>query len=271
MYLGLSDGVGHALEKKEKKIASGHQLAWKTVDGMEEDPNGRFICEACARRFDDGGDCPHCDGEPLLDLADEEVVLMLEGFDAAAQRRRYFHCFLGASVVAIPIGLALFIGATAIDVRAVTKLAFLVAAGLLIGLTTLLAFLFPARRKLPKGFAAGLLSGSAGVPSGQIAARAPGTGSGACVACGSAIDPRSAYLDDDGRTLCFPCFEKGQAADLDIAAAKEVVSGGVVGALRVGAMGVAGAVVAQGVSEDLKQTRAWKDPGDGEDDGEAGT
>lgn len=233
---------------------------------MEEDPSGRFICEACATRYDGGGDCPRCEGEPLMDLADEEVVLMLEGFDDAAQRKRYFLCFVGATVVAVPIGLVLLIAAAGTDSRVLTKLAFLVAAGIMVGLTTLLAFLFPARRKLPKGFAAGALSGPLSAPAGEFAAPAAGAGSGACVACGSAIDPRSAYLDDDGRTLCYPCFEKGHAADLDVAAAREVVGDGVVGALQVGVLGITGATLAQGVSEDLQQARSWKEPGGGDED-----
>ncbi len=233
---------------------------------MPEDPHGRFICEACGRRFAGAGDCPACPDEPLLDLADEDVVLMIESFDAAAQRRRYFLCFLGAAVVAVPVGLVLVVLGASTGVRSLAKLAFLAGAGILIGLTTLLAFLFPARRKLPRGFEAGVLSGSAGAPIGPVAAAVPG--GAACAACGAAIDPRSAYLDDDGRSMCHTCFEGGRVADLEAAAMREVISdGSVVGAIRVGALGIAGAELAGGVAEDLQQTRGWKDDGDEEEGG----
>ncbi len=228
---------------------------------MEEDPNGRFICEACARRYDDGGDCPRCEGEPLLDLADEEVVLMLEGFDAAAQRKRYFLCFVAAAAIVVPLGFAAMIGVATIDVEFLGRLAVFAFIGLLIGLTTLFSYLFPARRKLPGDFAVGALSGSMGVPVGQLAEPAAvSTGSVACAACGTPVDPSSAYLDDDGRNLCPPCFEKGHAADLEIAAAKEAASDGVIGVIRTGALGIAGGELAQGVAEDVRQTRAWREP-----------
>ncbi|MBX2802255.1 MAG: hypothetical protein KTR31_31535 [Myxococcales bacterium] len=47
-----------------------------------EDPRGRFLCERCERRYrEGGGDCPHCDEEPLLDLADDDVLEMLAEYD----------------------------------------------------------------------------------------------------------------------------------------------------------------------------------------------
>ncbi|MBI5502557.1 MAG: hypothetical protein HY907_20095 [Deltaproteobacteria bacterium] len=53
------------------------------------DSVGRWYCTGCRSRHDATGDCPRCPGEPLLDLADDEVRLMLESQDDAAKRKRY--------------------------------------------------------------------------------------------------------------------------------------------------------------------------------------
>lgn len=47
-----------------------------------------FYCESCSYRAEVGGDCPNCPDEVLLDLADPDVLLMLQEMDAAAIRRR---------------------------------------------------------------------------------------------------------------------------------------------------------------------------------------
>lgn len=48
----------------------------------------RYICEACGRRYPQAGDCLDHPEEPLQDLADEDVRLMLEDFDSARMRKR---------------------------------------------------------------------------------------------------------------------------------------------------------------------------------------
>ena len=50
--------------------------------------NGRYICEVCGTRYEAPGDCPKDPGEPLLDLHDEDVYLMLQDFDAQRWRKR---------------------------------------------------------------------------------------------------------------------------------------------------------------------------------------
>ncbi|MCP4810753.1 MAG: hypothetical protein GY884_35915 [Proteobacteria bacterium] len=59
-----------------------------------------FYCEACSHRADAGGDCPNCEDEVLLDLADPDVRMMLQEMDAAAIRRRSVQLGAGAAVAA---------------------------------------------------------------------------------------------------------------------------------------------------------------------------
>lgn len=78
----------------------------------EETAHGRYYCESCRRRFGASGDCPRCPGEPLLDLADDDVRLMLEEATDRARMRRY-SIVLGIVLVAsmpVSIFLAFFIG-----------------------------------------------------------------------------------------------------------------------------------------------------------------
>ena len=47
----------------------------------------RYFCTECGRAYDQPGNCPTHTDEPLLDLADEEVRLMLEDQDGSAKLR----------------------------------------------------------------------------------------------------------------------------------------------------------------------------------------
>lgn len=51
-------------------------------------PDGQYFCEQCCRRYDAAGDCPKCPDEPLLDLLNEDVLLMLAEFDRQRWARR---------------------------------------------------------------------------------------------------------------------------------------------------------------------------------------
>jgi len=65
-------------------------------------PEGRYFCESCTARYDEVGDCPSCPEEPLLDLLDEDVLLMLRSFDDERWRKR-MGVYTGISaVVCIP-------------------------------------------------------------------------------------------------------------------------------------------------------------------------
>ena len=73
---------------------------------------GRFYCERCSLRQEHGGDCPQCPDEPLLDLDDGDVQLMLREMDSAEIRKRNYLIGGVAAVVAIvPVGaLSILIG-----------------------------------------------------------------------------------------------------------------------------------------------------------------
>jgi hypothetical protein len=106
-------------------------------------PDGRFFCEHCLQRFTGSGDCPRCTDEPLLDLVDDEVRLMLEEFDSKAKMRRY-SIVLGVIVVlTIPLDFLIFgfIG---------PYVGVVIAAGLVAALTSGVVALFPAKVKSPR-------------------------------------------------------------------------------------------------------------------------
>ncbi len=104
---------------------------------------GRHFCEQCHGRFDQPGDCPRCPGEPLLDLADEDVRLMLDEMDASAKTRRFATM---AGISAIP-AIGVFIGMT---LMCNWLVAVPVAALALGGGATVLAKLFPAKKSAPQ-------------------------------------------------------------------------------------------------------------------------
>lgn len=60
-------------------------------------PFPRFYCTDCASAYSQPGNCPKHADEPLLDLGDEEVRLMLEDQDASAKMR---HAAILVGVVA---------------------------------------------------------------------------------------------------------------------------------------------------------------------------
>ena len=69
--------------------------------------DGQFYCERCGHRQEHGGDCPKCEEEPLLDLDDGEVRLMLREHDAATIRRRNYKIGAVAAVVGLVPAVAL--------------------------------------------------------------------------------------------------------------------------------------------------------------------
>ncbi len=99
----------------------------------------RYICEACGRRYPQRGDCQDHPEEPLQDLADEDVRLMLEDFDSARKRKRLG--LLGGICAVLLSPLVIFI-----PVRQLGLLAWIAASGALAG--GLYKF-FPARQVMP--------------------------------------------------------------------------------------------------------------------------
>lgn len=81
-------------------------------------PQHRFFCERCLRQYEENhGDCPSCPEEPLLDLADPEVVRMLQKFDEQAWRTRLGQVTAVCSLLCSPLLLTgLFVGAFALPV-----------------------------------------------------------------------------------------------------------------------------------------------------------
>lgn len=73
---------------------------------------GRFYCERCSLRQELTGDCPRCEDEPLLDLEDGDVRLMLREMDSAEIRRRNYSIGAASAVIGIfPVAaLSILIG-----------------------------------------------------------------------------------------------------------------------------------------------------------------
>lgn len=69
--------------------------------------DGRYFCEVCTARYEAAGDCSECPGEPLLDLADEDVRLMIQDFDDRRWRKRATQWTLASIVVMIPVAAPL--------------------------------------------------------------------------------------------------------------------------------------------------------------------
>lgn len=100
---------------------------------------GRYICEQCGHRAEQAGDCPDHAGEPLQDLADADVRLMLDGFDAARKRKRMYLLGLGAFAVCSPL----------VFIIPFTKLAVAAWVGASAGLSGILIKALPPRAVLP--------------------------------------------------------------------------------------------------------------------------
>lgn len=49
---------------------------------------GPWFCEQCTARYPGPGDCAQCPEEPLLDLRNEDVLIMLDEFDHRRWRTR---------------------------------------------------------------------------------------------------------------------------------------------------------------------------------------
>lgn len=100
---------------------------------------GRYICEACGYRADSPGDCPDHPDEPLQDLANEDVRIMLDDFDSARKRKRYGVLGIIAVVLTSPLVVV-------VPLRKLAWFAWIAAAG---GVTGVLYQFFPARKVLP--------------------------------------------------------------------------------------------------------------------------
>lgn len=103
-------------------------------------PDGRYFCESCERRYNAPGDCTHCPEEPLLDLLDEDVLLMLEKWDDDRWQKRLMQFTLLAGVVCSPLAFAAL---------AWTKLILAVYVAAVSGASITLIKLFPPPRKCP--------------------------------------------------------------------------------------------------------------------------
>ncbi len=99
----------------------------------------RYICELCGRRFPHSGDCKDHPEEPLQDLADEDVRIMLDDFDSARKRKRLG--MLGAVCAVVLSPIVIFLPA-----RKIGLMAWIAASGAAAGG---LYKVFPARRVLP--------------------------------------------------------------------------------------------------------------------------
>jgi hypothetical protein len=101
------------------------------------------MCEECTRRYERGGMCDDCPDEPLLDLADEDVRLMIDEFDDRRfWKRSTIWTFLSLALVS-PFGIAAwnYMG---------TKIGVAVWGLLTGGLSTFLIKRFPPEPKLPE-------------------------------------------------------------------------------------------------------------------------
>jgi hypothetical protein len=104
---------------------------------------GRFYCEHCHGRFDSQGDCPRCPEEPLLDLSDEDVRLMLDEMDHRARTKRFATLGMISAVVTVPVCMVMM---TTCSMWIAIPLAALFAGGL----TAVLGLIFRARRSSPE-------------------------------------------------------------------------------------------------------------------------
>lgn len=108
---------------------------------IEKDDRGRFFCEECTQRYGGPGDCADCEGEPLLDLANEEVRRLIIDFDEARWRRQATKWGLVSLVVTSPLLVVLGLILAHFGVG----LAVLCA----LGLSSYLMSAFPPAKKMP--------------------------------------------------------------------------------------------------------------------------
>lgn len=100
---------------------------------------GRYICEACGSRQATAGFCAQHPDEPLLDLADEDVRLLLDEFDDRRRAQRYTVIAVTCAILLSPL---LLLGL-------VKRFFIVVWAGAVTGLTAGIYRIFPARQVLP--------------------------------------------------------------------------------------------------------------------------
>lgn len=67
----------------------------------------RYHCANCHHRAPAPGNCPHCPEEPLLDLADPEVRLMLDQADDATKYRHAGKLIALSAAIGIPLTIGL--------------------------------------------------------------------------------------------------------------------------------------------------------------------
>ena len=141
----MDGGKTESLDDRARRLQRGAAAPQANVQG-------RWFCTRCKGRFDGPGDCPRCPEEPLLDLADDEIRLMLHEQDAAAKRKRYGLCLGIAAVLGVPV----FFLSAALEMylmphaRKGGSLAIGLTGATVLGLTALFTMLFPARRVLPE-------------------------------------------------------------------------------------------------------------------------
>lgn len=104
---------------------------------------GRYFCENCTGRYEQSGDCPKCEDEPLLDLGDENVRLMLVEMDEKSQSRRYKLLLTIAIVATMPLSLYFVL------VRFGMLYGVVASSGVVFGTTAALAHFFSAKNKAP--------------------------------------------------------------------------------------------------------------------------
>lgn len=98
----------------------------------------RYHCALCHHRAAAPGSCPHCPDEPLLDLADAEVRLMLEQADDAT-KYRHAGKVIGLSAAAgvpLTVGLMMLSSTIGLDLNPIQAM-FGTSLAVMFGLFTL--------------------------------------------------------------------------------------------------------------------------------------
>lgn len=86
----------------------------------EPDPStlaARYHCANCHHRAPAPGNCPRCPEEPLLDLADSEVRLMLEQEDDAAKYRHAGKVIGISAAAGVPLTIGVMMLSSAIGLE----------------------------------------------------------------------------------------------------------------------------------------------------------